>query len=285
MSREHNQRPQGETGATEFTLDYHREMLMDRRRVRAFQRGIALHGRPDRTFLEIGPGTGVMSAFAAQHYGRVIAVERDARIHAVARQNLERLGLLSKNVTLLHADGLAEPLPKADVIMGELLSTLMIHEPQVPVFNRARAALAAGGAMIPGRVINLAQLAWSKSTAHGVSLSSPYSLFTGVPPPERVGPEEVFFVADFQAGEVPLAVAATVALRAAMESTVNALVLTSWVQVAPGITFSGSDSLNPPMVVPIAPLDVRPGDVVDVSIRYQHFTDWNTFEARAVRRD
>jgi predicted RNA methylase len=282
-SRETNQRPQGESGAGAFVPTYHREMLLDRSRVRAFQKAIELLGGNKKTLIEFGPGTGVLSAHAAKHFGTVIAVERDEAMYLTARSNLARQGLLERNVKIIHGDALDVSLEPADVILGELLSTLMIHEPQVPVFNRARSLLKPGGHMIPGLVVNLVTLAWSKFTTGDITFRSPYTLFTGVPVPERVSESRVFFVADFAAGEVPIKVSKVVEMSPLFEGEINSLVLESRVQTAPGITFGGSDSLNPAMVVPVEALRVRPGERVRVRIDYTHFTDWNRFSAVAER--
>jgi predicted RNA methylase len=279
-SREMNQRPQGETGAGAFVPTYHREMLLDRKRVRALQKAIAALGGADKTLLEIGPGTGVLSAFAARHFGTVIAIERDERVCEIARANLSKQGLLKKNVTLIMGDAIDAALEPADVIVGELLSTLMIHEPQVPVFNRVRTFLRPGGRMVPGVVTNLVTLAWSKFATDGIAFRSPYTLFTGIPSPERLSDTRAFFSADFMRGQVPLKVSETVELEAMFDSDINALILESRIETAPGFTFSGSDSLNPPMVVPVEPLHVVRGDRVRVHIEYTHFTDWDSFRAR-----
>jgi hypothetical protein len=74
-------------------------------------------------------------------------------------------------------------------------------------------------------------------------------------------------------------VSATIEIEALFSSEVNSLVLESRVETAPGITFSGSDSLDPPMVVPVEPLRVSRGDKVRVRLDYTHFTDWDHFRA------
>lgn len=282
-SREMNQRPQGSSGVGAFVPTYHREMLMDRRRVRAFHKAIEALGGPDKTLLELGPGTGVLSGFAARHFGAVIAVERDEGMYQIARANLARQGLLDGNVKLIHGDALELPLDPADVILGELLSTLMIHEPQVPAFNRARRLLKPGGHMVPGLVVNLLTPAWSKFSVGDIVFRSPYSLFTGVPAPERLGETRVFFVADFMAGEVPMKVSAKVEVEALFAGEINSLVLETRVETAPGLTFSGSDSLNPPMAIPVEPLRVARGDRVRVRLEYGHFTDWDQLKAAVER--
>jgi predicted RNA methylase len=282
-SRELSQRPQGDSGAGAFVPTYHREMLMDRCRVRAFHKAIEQLGGTDKTFVEFGPGTGVLCAFAARHFRSVVAVERDEAMYKIVRANLSRLGLLDKNVRLIRGDALDVAVEPADVIVAELLSTLMIHEPQVPVFNRARSLLKPGGMLVPGLVVNLVTLAWSKYSAHGITFRSPYTLFTGVPVPERLSESRVFFVADFMQGEVPMHVSESVEAEATFAGEINSLVLETRIQTAPGLTFGGSDSLNPPMVVPVEPLKVRRGDRVRVQLEYSHFTDWDRFKA-AIQR-
>jgi protein arginine N-methyltransferase 1 len=279
-SRELSQRPEGETGAGAFVPTYHREMLFDRARVRAFQKAIESLGGQDRTLIELGVGTGVLTAFAARHFGQVIAVERDETMWKVARANLTRQGLLDGRVMLVRGDALEVALPPADVIVGELLSTLMIHEPQVPVFNRARALLKPGGRLIPGLVMSLVTLSWCKFTTGDVTFRSPHTLFTGARAPERLSESRLFFVADFMKGEVPRHVTATVELAALFDGEINALVLETRVETAPGLTFSGSDSLVPPMVVPVDPVRVARGAPVRVHLEYSHFSDWDRFKAR-----
>jgi type I protein arginine methyltransferase len=203
-SRELSQRPQGETGVGAFVPTYHREMLFDRNRVRAFQKALQVLGGETRSVIELGVGTGILTAFAARHFGAVIAVERDETMYKIARANLTRQGLLGKRVELIHGDALEIDLQPADVVVGELLSTLMIHEPQVPVFNRARKLLKPGGRMVPGLVVNLVTLAWSKFATGGITFRSPHTLFTGVRPPERLSESRAFFIAVFVKGEVPL---------------------------------------------------------------------------------
>ena len=184
---------------------------------------------------------------------------------------------------LIHGDALELSIEPADVIVGELLSTLMIHEPQVPVFNRARAFLKPGGRMVPGVVTNLLTLGWSKFSTEGIVFRSPYTLFTGVQAPERLSESRAFFVADFAKEEIPLKVSKTVEVEALFGSEINALILETYIETAPGLTFGGSDSLNPPMVVPVEPLHVERGDRVRVQVDYTHFSDWDGFRGTITR--
>ena len=279
-SREMNQRPQGDDGSAAFSPSYHREMLMDTQRVRAFQKAIEYYQNPSLDFMEMGIGTGVLSAYASKYYRHVYAVEKDPVIYRQAERNLKQLGLLDKNVTLIHADALTSELPKVDYIMAELMSTLMIHEPQVPALNRAkREFINLGGKLIPSRVVNTVTPAWSNFTKFGVTFCSPYTLFTGVTTPEIIAETRAFFTADFNQGVVQDEVSAEIETTILVDSEINSLIMNSIVQLAPNITFSGSDSLNPPMVVPIEPVMVKAGDICRITITYQHFTDWSSLHA------
>jgi 16S rRNA (adenine1518-N6/adenine1519-N6)-dimethyltransferase len=62
---------------------------------------------PRDTALEIGPGLGVLTAPLLKRAGRVIAIEKDVRLHA----HLARTLLPAPSLTLLHADALDCDLP------------------------------------------------------------------------------------------------------------------------------------------------------------------------------
>jgi hypothetical protein len=66
---------------------------------------------------------------------------------------------------------------------------------------------------------------------------------------------------------------------------VNSLRLTSPLQVYQGIRFDFSDSLMPPVVVPLQEdLAVLTGDIVEVSVQYKHESKWERFRCAGLRR-
>ena len=75
----------------------------------------ALLPGPDESALEIGSGTGYLTACLARLVGHVTGVEIQAGLAAAARSNLAELGIA--NVELLEGDGLAMEFPAGfDVI-------------------------------------------------------------------------------------------------------------------------------------------------------------------------
>ena len=62
----------------------------------------------------------------------------------------------------------------------------------------------------------------------------------------------------------------------------NSLRLTSHICLYKDIKFYTSDSLFPPVVIPLKQdISVRTGDIVDVRIPYKNDTDWNYVQATA----
>src|SRR3989344_559575 len=70
---------------------------------------------PHDTVLEIGPGEGTLTALLLERAGKVIAVEKDARLIPVLRQKFKQ-GIATGRFELIHADIL------------ELDSRFMIHD-------------------------------------------------------------------------------------------------------------------------------------------------------------
>jgi hypothetical protein len=108
-----------------------------------------------------------------------------------------------------------------------------------------------------------------------VELRTPYFGFTGIPKPSILSdPVEVERV-DFKAVN-PTSVDRRVRLRAARSGIVNSLRLTSPLVVCRDIRFQSSDSLVPPVIVPLPDdVEVSEGDSVEVHIEYDCETDWS----------
>lgn len=74
----------------------------------------------------------------------------------------------------------------------------------------------------------------------------------------------------------------SVIAEVACDGILNSLRLTSPVQVYEDIMFEGSDSLMPPVVVPLREdLSVRAGDRVQIEISYEAGKDWPQFDCSA----
>ena len=270
-----------------FSLTYHYEMLSDESRVTPFARAIdqLCHGA---VVFESGTGSGIMSILAARAGARhVFCTELDPRIAAFARSNIaasgvgDRITLLAKSttdVTLADIGG-----EKIDVAMAENLATWLVTEPQNQVMNHLRDTLSHDRTVtIPGRVRNVLELAQARYRFyHAVSLKTHYVEFTGVPRAAIHSKETECFVFDY-AQLNPTEIEGEVRIEVVSSGVVNAVRLTSPVELAQGVGFSASDSLMPPVVVPLEQdLTVAPGDTVIVQYRYRTNTAWEQFQCSA----
>lgn len=270
-----------------FSLAYHREMLSDMKRVIPLLRAIDAHCR-DKVVFESGTGTGVLSIMAARAGARaVFCSEIDPAIAAFAKQNIassgcaDRIHLLegsTLDVTPADLGGLA-----AQVMIAENLSTWQVTEPQNQVINHVRSKLAQPGAIsIPAVTRNYLQLAQTEYTFFDtVKLSCHFFEFSGIRGPIQLSKPALFTEFDYsKINEVAFDQEVTVTAWTA--GTVNSLRLTSPIEYSDGNHFDWSDSLMPPVVVPLASsVNVRAGDQVIVSIRYQTNTRWEDVRCEA----
>jgi predicted RNA methylase len=262
-------------------LPYHYELLADRRRLGPLKRAIALAVKGKRV-LESGAGSGILSILAAKAGAALVyTTEPDPRVVAFTRDNVAKSGysdiirIIEKDtrcVTLHDLDD--EPV---DVVMAEHLSTWQVTEAQIPVMNHINQTLAKRGAIrIPERSTNCAELAWSRFRFENiVELRTAYFGFSGIPKPAILGgPVEVHGV-DFRSIN-PLSNCYSATLIAARSGVVNSLRLTSPLVIFRNIRFQSSDSLVPPVIVPLEKdVEVYAGDSVRVRIRYECESDWS----------
>lgn len=143
----------------------------------------ALLPRPDERVLEIGSGTGYLTACLAALAGRVTGVESNAALAATARANLAAVGV--DNAEVLLGDGLTMEFPaRFDVVSinGALPD-------DAGILDRLRKLLNIGGRMfvVTGRpplmrarrVIRVGESDWVTETVFETCLPS----LTGVPEP------------------------------------------------------------------------------------------------------
>ncbi len=134
-------------------IDYHRRILIDGVRVRAFDRAIRERVEPGDVVVDIGTGTGVLACLACRAgAGRVYAIERGDVIQ-VAREIATANGY-SDRITFIQSEATSVDLPeKANVVIGELLGSAGLEENIVEIFAYfCRKWLEPGGRLIPETV-------------------------------------------------------------------------------------------------------------------------------------
>ncbi len=145
---------------------YHFKLLRDYERLSVFKEAIDdyairnernSNGSNAKVAFDLGCGSGVLSYFAREHVGKVIAIELNNSTYQLAKENLKEFDKIQVfNDDLLSFD-FSKLNEKADLIICEMLDTGLIDEEEVPVLNRARKFLKDGGEIIPCGMINSAE--------------------------------------------------------------------------------------------------------------------------------
>jgi predicted RNA methylase len=273
-----------------FSRALHYEMLSDTRRVEPFKKAIERTCAGKRVF-ESGVGSGILSLLAARAGAtHVYAVEVDAETAQLARENISR-NRLEHVITLLEKDTREVTLEeiggeRVDIVIAENLSTWQVSEPQISVLNHVnRELLKPDGIRLPERIFNTLELANSQYTFEElVHLRTHYLEFTGVRRAVAHSWPLVFATVDLKK-ENAIEVNQSASVLVTESGIVNSLRLTSPLQIHQDILFNSTDSLMPPVVVPLeTDLAVLAGDIVEVSVQYKHESKWERFRCEGHRR-
>jgi predicted RNA methylase len=261
--------PQNDLPAPHILFVQHFNLLCDPR-MAALKRAIEATVRPGDNVLDLGSGTGIMAMLAARQAARVFAVEADPHLARYSQRVIDQNGL-SHKITVINGNALEIDLPgRADVIICEMLDTGLIKEPQVPVMNRAVKHLAREDArIIPRGAVTSLVLSSSDFNFAGFCLPLPYFETLEV---RKTGdyfslPVPCHTV-DFRR-QNPLHVCRDVDLGVTRQGTVNSFKMVTSVELCPGQECGPSPWFNPPLVLPVEPLFVSPGDLVRVSLSYE----------------
>ena len=130
----------------------HKVMLQDVVRTDAYEKSISEVVGPERSVLDFGCGTGILSMFAARAGARkVIAVDRSPFIKT-AQEIAQKNGF--DNIDFYHDDHQSLQLDeKVDVIVSEWMGHCLFYEAMLePLLAIRDRYLAKGGVMIPAEV-------------------------------------------------------------------------------------------------------------------------------------
>lgn len=274
-------------GAGALGLSYHYEMVSDNKRVIPFRNALQRVCAGKRVF-ESGVGSGIMTILAAKAGARkVYAVDIDPKIIEIARRNVEKSGyenviqLMHKNtLTVTPADLDGE---KVDVVIAENLSTWQVTEPQIILMNHINENVAKTNAVrLPTTIFNYFELAQTKYHFQGaVNIRTHFFQFSGIRKPKVLSDRVLFTQIDMRKINSPQ-IEKKVRVTVGQNGTLNSLRLTSPLQVYEDITFDASDSLMPPIVIPLKEdLPVKKGDTVELEIKYKHNTSWEEISVTA----
>ena len=258
-------------------VHYHHNMLMDKNRMHSFKAAIHYSVFPGAKVLELGGGTGVLSFFAAQAASKVYCVEFNPDMVNEARRFLA-MNPNGHKVEVIHADAFDYLPPEpVDVVICEMIHVGMLREKQVEVIESFKRRYLArfGGPLpvfLPEAVIMAVQplqLEYDFEGFHApiIQFQPTNVIYPGTIELAQPG---VYSIIDFSqpvdsliAWEGQFLVEKAGSLNALRFITKNVLTIIE----ERGTTI---DWLNHYMMLPLArPLEVQPGDVVQLSFAYR----------------
>jgi protein arginine N-methyltransferase 1 len=257
-------------------LHYHFNMLDDAVRTGAFEAAIARTVAPGARVLDLGGGTGVQSFFAARAGARVWCVERNPELAHEARRLLALNGC-ADSVEVVEADATAYVPPEPiDVVVCEMLHVTLLVEQLLPVLAAfKRNYLAAFGPplprFVPEAVLQAVAPVSQAFDYHGyVAPTMHFQAATVAQPRTEALGEPVVYQTFNPAAAIAQRIAWAGPLAITRAGSLNAVrfITKSLLAILPAEGRSIDWIMNY-LVVPLPePLDVRPGDVVEVAFDY-----------------
>lgn len=134
-------------------IEYHRTLIADRPRNRAFKEALARVIEKGRTTVaDIGAGTGLIGLVASRLGAREVHLYEVAEVAAVAAEVLKRNRARNCHILPCHSTEAVDP-PRVDVVVSETLGNYAFEENIIATMNDARERhLKPGGTLIPSRV-------------------------------------------------------------------------------------------------------------------------------------
>lgn len=226
---------------------YYQIMESDQERVGAFRRAFAQYDFRDKVVCEAGVGRLALTRFYLPFVKHAYLIEHNPDLRATIEEMVIQNNWQHK-VTVLYADARTVALPEPiDVLIGEMMSIFCANEYQVQVFQHLRTYLRPEGVLFPKRIINLAQLAqvdFSTAPDH-----YPINFTRHLP---TLLSTQVVVNSITLMTEITQEVTVDQSVTALLSGEVNALCLRSFVEISPGINFTGTDSLMPPTVLKLS---------------------------------
>jgi predicted RNA methylase len=135
---------------TPFTVLQAASLLSHKTRIRKFRQAIDKVVKPDHYVIDLGSGSGVLAILAARKGARVTAVDanRDSLKYA---EQAAKLNGVAENIEFVHTHfSDLELKERADVVICEMLSSMMLIEQQIPASLHAKKhLLKPNGRLIP----------------------------------------------------------------------------------------------------------------------------------------
>jgi predicted RNA methylase len=257
--------------AAVIPLGYQFNLLCDSTRLAIFAQAIDRLVNPDAMVLDLGCGTAVLAILAAGKGAQVTAVEMDPMVFNAA-QHFVNTYAPDKRVRLIRADALSlnPRQDKFDIVICEMLDTGLISEFQVPVMSHAvKTLLKPEGIAIPaGAVCTVSLAKVDFSTIVGFDFPLPHFERSDTQRIRQILSNKVVYASISFTALNPHNVDTEIIVRTDDDGIVNAILVETETIVAPGLVTSGSQWLNPPLILPVNDIKVSNGQTFVVHLSY-----------------
>ncbi len=245
--------------------------LIDEERTQAFAAAIAKTVRPGDVVVDMGAGSGVLAMLAARGGAkRVYAVEFD-RNNIVTLEGIFRANGLADKITLVQGDVCKVALPeKVDVIIGEMIATALVEELQVPAMNNMLRFAKRSTRVLLSRYRSFVDLVHNPETYYGFDFPLVRYEYSGMPglKSRALSDKQLISDVNFAKPVTDRKVNQRLTLEVRKKGRLNGLRLSGETTFWDGSTLGASYAYSYPLILPIAPREVRKGEVLPVRIRY-----------------
>ena len=238
---------------------YYKIMETDDTRINSFKRTFERHDNfRGKTVCEAGVGTLALSRYYLPFVKKAYLIELNPALIPGIKTELKKNGW-DKKTQLIIGDAMKVTLPeKVDFLIAETMSIFCANEYQVQIFKNLRRFLKPGGKLIPEKIVNLVQL----GRAEFDQGYNHYPILFTRHMPEKLSEQEVLNTIDLYKVQ-RLKVRRKRILKVRLDGWANCIFMNSWVQISPGVNFTGTDSLMPPTVKLLEePVELKAGERV-----------------------
>lgn len=251
-----------------FPSVYYDIMETDRNRIGAFHRAFERYDFREKTVCEAGVGRLALSRLFLPKVKKAYLIENNPHLFAYIEKEIAKNGWASK-VELIFGDARSVELPEQiDFAVAEMMSVLCANELQVQVFQHLRKFLKPEGRLLPEKIFNTVQLV----RADFENGHQHYPIFLTRHLPECLSLEKRLNTLNLYS-VAKTSVSKQLKINPLLSGSANAVLLRSWVQIAEGCNFTGTDSLMPPTVCKLArEAPLKAGKPCQLNIRFEYGT-------------
>lgn len=226
-----------------FPPIYYKIMETDEVRVGAYKKAFSKYDFTNKVVCEAGVGTLALTQHFLPHVKKAYLIENNPDLREFIEQKIADNGWSDK-VELIFGDAMAIELPeKVDFIVGELMSIYCGNEYQVQIFKHLRQFLKPKGKLLPERIVNVGQLAYTEFDVEHKHYPINFTRHL----PEQLSLQFEVNTIDLY-HEDELRIQKSIPVTPIMTGTANCIYMHSFVQIAEACNFTGTDSLMPPTI-------------------------------------